>query len=103
MLEITKLATDKLNEYFIGKERKPIRIFLNAGGCGGPRLTMALDEPKDTDSVFDINGFQFIIDEDLLIEARPIKVDFAHFGFQLDCAIEFQEGCSGCETSAACG
>jgi Fe-S cluster assembly iron-binding protein IscA len=32
MLEITKLATNKLNEYFKGKERKPIRIFLNAGG-----------------------------------------------------------------------
>jgi hypothetical protein len=32
MLEVTKLATDKLNEYFIGKERKPIRIFLNSGG-----------------------------------------------------------------------
>jgi len=32
MLEVTELATDKLNEYFKGKERKPIRIFLNAGG-----------------------------------------------------------------------
>jgi hypothetical protein len=32
MLEVTKLATDKLNEYFHGKERKPIRIFLNSGG-----------------------------------------------------------------------
>lgn len=32
MLEITKSATDKLNEYFAGKERKPIRIFLNSGG-----------------------------------------------------------------------
>ena len=32
MLEVTKLATDKLNEYFNGKERKPIRIFLNSGG-----------------------------------------------------------------------
>jgi hypothetical protein len=32
MLEITKSATDKLNEYFTGKEPKPIRIFLNSGG-----------------------------------------------------------------------
>jgi hypothetical protein len=32
MLEVTKLATDKLNEYFAGKELKPIRIFLNSGG-----------------------------------------------------------------------
>jgi Fe-S cluster assembly iron-binding protein IscA len=32
MLEVTKLATNKLTEYFKGKERKPIRIFLNSGG-----------------------------------------------------------------------
>lgn len=64
---------------------------------------MALDEPKGTDSVFDINGFQFIIDEDLLLEAKPIKVDFAHFGFQLDCALQFDEGCTACSTSSACG
>jgi Fe-S cluster assembly iron-binding protein IscA len=59
---------------------------------------MALDEPKDTDSVFDINGFQFIIDEDLLLEARPIKVDFAHLGFQLDCALQFDDACTACST-----
>jgi hypothetical protein len=34
MFEVTKLATDKLSEYLEGKERKPIRIFLNAGGYG---------------------------------------------------------------------
>ena len=94
MFEVTKLATDKLNEYFEGKERKPIRIFLNSGGWGGPRLNLALDETKDTDSIFDINGFQFIIDEDLLGKAAPIKVDFAYFGFHLECALEPEAACS---------
>ena len=103
MFEVTKLATDKIAEYFKDKERKPIRIFLNSGGWGGPRLAMVLDEPKDTDAVFDINGFQFIIDEDLFIEARPIKVDFAHFGFQLDCALQFDGGCTSCSASSGCG
>ena len=62
---------------------------------------MALDEPKDIDSVFDINGFQFIIEKDLLIEARPIKVDFAHFGFQLDCSLQFDD--DGCTACSSCG
>jgi len=52
---------------------------------------MALDEPKETDSIFDIDGFKFIVDEDLLIKVAPIKIDFAHFGFQLDCTFEFEE------------
>ena len=103
MLEITKSATDKIAEYLKDREVTPIRIFLNAGGCGGPSLAMALDESKDTDQVFDIDGFQFIVDKEFIKEAEPIKVDFTGFGFQFDCAIEFEEGCSGCGSSSACG
>jgi iron-sulfur cluster assembly protein len=103
MLEVTKSATDKIAEYFKDKEISPIRIFLHAGGCGLPSLALDVDEIKDTDTVFDINGFQFIIDKDFLREAEPIKVDYTRFGFQFDCALQFEEGCSGCGTSSACG
>ena len=103
MLKVTKKAIDKIAEYLKDKEVKPIRIFLNSGGCGGPSTAMALDELKDTDDVFDIDGFQFVVDKEFLREAEPITVDFAHLGFQIDCAIEFEEGCSGCGTSSACG
>jgi Fe-S cluster assembly iron-binding protein IscA len=103
MLEITKSATDKIAEYLKDREVPPIRIFLNTGGCGGPSLAMALDEVKDTDDVFDIDGFKYIVDKEFMKEAEPIKVDFSEFGFQFDCGIEFEEGCSACPTSSACG
>jgi len=61
---------------------------------------MALDELKDTDDVFNIDGFQFVVDRDFLGEAAPIKLDFSNFGFQFDCAIDFQEGCTAC---SSCG
>jgi iron-sulfur cluster assembly protein len=63
---------------------------------------MALDEPKDTDNVFDIDGFKYIVDKELMKEADPIKVDFSGFGFHIDCGINFEEGCSACGTSTAC-
>ena len=103
MLEIKKSATEKIAEYLKDKEVTPIRIFLNAGGCGGPSLAMALDEPKDTDDVFDIDGFKYIVDKEFMKEAESIKVDFSGFGFQIDCGIEFEEGCTGCPTSDSCG
>jgi len=103
MLKVTKKAIDKIAEFLKDREVKPIRIFLNSGGCGGPSTAMTLDELKDTDDVFDIDGFQFVVDKEFLREAEPITVDFAHLGFQIDCAIEFEEGCSGCGTSSACG
>jgi iron-sulfur cluster assembly protein len=37
---------------------------------------MALDEPKTEDEVFDEKGTKFIIDKDLLSQAKPINVDF---------------------------
>jgi Fe-S cluster assembly iron-binding protein IscA len=37
---------------------------------------MALDEPKDDDSVFDVNGFQFIMEKEFYEKAQPVKVDF---------------------------
>ena len=66
---------------------------------------MALDEPKATDDVFDIDGFQYIVDKDFMEKAKPIKVDFSEMGFKLDCAIDFgsASGCSGCGTTNTCG
>jgi Fe-S cluster assembly iron-binding protein IscA len=66
---------------------------------------MALDEPKATDDVFDIDGFQYIVDKDFMEKAKPIKVDFSEMGFKLDSGIDFGSGsgCSGCGTTNTCG
>lgn len=64
---------------------------------------MALDEPRETDTAYDIDGFKFIVDKDFLREAEPIKVDFTGFGFQFDCSLALEEGCTACPTSRACG
>ncbi|MDD2390785.1 MAG: hypothetical protein PHP23_13755 [Desulfobacterales bacterium] len=62
---------------------------------------MALDEPKDTDNVYEIDGFKYIVDIDFMDKAKPIKVDFAANGFKLDCAIQFNSGCSSCGSSCS--
>jgi hypothetical protein len=59
---------------------------------------MALDEPKDDDSVFDIEGFKYVVNKDLLEKAKPIKVDFHQIGFKIDSSMDFgaADGCAGC-------
>lgn len=64
---------------------------------------MALDEPKDTDDIFDIDGFKYLVDKEFMKKATPIKVDFSEMGFKLDCGIDFGSGCSGCGTTSSCG
>ena len=105
MVEVTEEATKQIQEYFNGKEVAPIRIFLNAQGWGGPSLAMALDEPKDDDSVFDVNGFQFIMEKEFHEKAQPVKVDFLGYGFKIDSNIEFDAGdsaCGSCSTAGTC-
>jgi len=66
---------------------------------------MALDEPKDTDNVYDVNGFQFIMDKDFYEKAKPVKIDFLGYGFRISSNIEFgPSACSSCSTSSGgCG
>jgi hypothetical protein len=63
---------------------------------------MALDEPKETDDVYEIDGFKYIVDKGFMEKAKPIKVDFAVYGFKLDCGIDFGAGCTSCSTEGSC-
>ncbi len=99
MLEVTPSAIKQIAEYFKGKDIKPIRIFLNEGGWGGPNLAMALDEPTETDDKFKFQEFEFIINKSFLEKAKPVKVDFLENGFKLDSNIKLNSGCSSCDTS----
>lgn len=64
---------------------------------------MALDEPNDNDEVYDIDGFKYIVNQDLLERAKPIKVDFMGMGFKIDCGIDFGAGGCGTSCSGSCG
>ena len=63
---------------------------------------MALDELTDTDTKFDVDGFEFIVNSEFLEKAQPIKVDFHMYGFKLDCNIDFGASCTSCGTKGSC-
>ncbi|MCP4747166.1 MAG: hypothetical protein GY874_13655 [Desulfobacteraceae bacterium] len=65
---------------------------------------MALDAPKETDEVYEIDGFSYCVNKEFLERATPIKIDFHVYGFKLDCAIDFGPGCTSCGTGqTSCG
>ena len=64
---------------------------------------MALDEPKQTANVFEIDGYRYLVDRDFLQKVQPIHVDFTPFGFRVSSAIDFGSGCgSSCSTEGSC-
>ncbi len=65
---------------------------------------MALDEPKDSDDLFDVKELKFVVDKEFMEKAKKIKIDFNGMGFSLDSSIELGGGgnCGGC-SSGSCG
>ena len=101
MLEVTEKATEKLKEYLEERELdSAIRIFVSQIGWGGPSLGMALDEPKEEDKVFELEGVTYLVDSGLLNQARPIKVDFIEdghcSGFAITSMLSRPENCGSC-------
>jgi iron-sulfur cluster assembly protein len=64
---------------------------------------MALDEPRETDQIFDEQGVKFVVDKGLLEEMQPLSVDFIETprgaGFVVK-SEALQAG--GCGTSCKC-
>ncbi len=64
---------------------------------------MALDEPKETDDVYDVKGHKLVVDKELMKLAQTIKVDFSGIGFNIDSKIDFgASACSSCGTEGSC-
>lgn len=64
---------------------------------------MALDESRDTDQVFEVDGFKYIVDSEFLKEAAPIKVDFLDIGFKVTSNLKLESGCGSCGSTGSCG
>ncbi|HBZ54897.1 MAG TPA: hypothetical protein DEO88_05790 [Syntrophobacteraceae bacterium] len=104
MLTVSESALEQIAAYFKGKDVSPIRIFLNHGGCSGPSLGLALDDPKETDETIKVNDFTFTVDKALLQQVQPVNIDFRQYGFKIDCSVDFGGGCgSSCPSKGCCG
>lgn len=101
MLSVTESAIQAVAEYFKTTDVKPVRIFLTQG-CGGQQLAMALDDVKPTDAVHEAGGFQFVMDQTLLDQARPVEIDFAKMGFKISSSLALGNGCQSCGTAGSC-
>ena len=66
-------------------------------------MALALDEPKDSDESFDVEGFTFIVDKELSKQGSPFKVDLSYAGFVIDSSVDLGGGgeCGSC--SGSCG
>ena len=105
MIHLSEKAEDVLKDYFKDREISPVRIFLQTGGCAGRTLAMVLDETKETDDVYTINGFTMIVDKELHVTTKDITVEYVSgamgSGFRVESEIPVGGGggCGSCSCS----
>lgn len=103
MVTLSEPAKAKLDEYFSQNEKSSIRIFL-ASSCAGTRLALALDDAKDSDEVYAVEGYSFVVDKELGGKAGPMGVDIDCSGFTISSGLELEAGgCGGCSCSSSGG
>lgn len=101
-LKVTPRAMLLLNDFFKGKEKKPVRIFVKLGGCGIRAFSVAVEKQKKNDKSISVNGFTFIIEKKLWDKVKPIKVDADKISFRISGnGIQPNSGCGTC--SYMCG
>jgi iron-sulfur cluster assembly protein len=64
-VKLTKTATEELRRLFENREqgsKKMLRIGVKGGGCSGFSYILEMDEQKERDEVFEIDGIPCLID-----------------------------------------
>lgn len=61
---------------------------------------MALDEPNDNDEIYEVGGFKYAVDKQLMAQANPIKIDFMGMGFKITSNMVLGSGCGGCSSAS---
>ena len=79
LLSLTEKAVEKV-KYFAGTmpdaAGKPLRIFVQGGGCSGLQYGFTFDEKKEGDAVIETGGIQVVVDPQSANMLKDAKVDF---------------------------
>lgn len=84
MIKVTKKAVEKLNEVIEEFKKEDanikeiyIRVGIKGGGCSGYQHILAVEDGKnDRDTVYNIDGLDFIIDNISVLYLEGTTLDF---------------------------
>ena len=85
MITLTENATKHIKSLQTDEDKqgKPLRVYVDAGGCSGMEYGMAFDEKKTDDAVVAQAGVEVVID--------PMSMNFLK-GSEIDYVASLQEG-----------
>ncbi len=63
---------------------------------------MVLDEPRETDEVFNVNGFTMLMDKDLSTQTKSVTVDYGMYGCGSGFRLTSEVPIAGVGSGASC-
>lgn len=92
VISVTPVAVDKIKGLIAEKEMPTgtgLRVFVAGGGCSGMQYGMAFEpNPREDDSITDVDGIQIIIDPVSMDYLRGANIDYVDSlmgaGFSID-------------------
>ena len=80
MVTLTDIATEKVKAFLESENATTsgagLRVGVRGGGCSGFQYSLALDEQRDDDQVFDHQGIKVLVDPASLRYVDGSTVDF---------------------------
>jgi iron-sulfur cluster insertion protein len=79
LLQLTDSAIEKLKHFaktMPDSENKPLRVFIQGGGCSGFQYGFTFDERKPDDNVIEQGGITVVIDPQSATYLRGAKVNY---------------------------
>jgi iron-sulfur cluster assembly protein len=78
MVTLTDIAAQKVGTFLAGQEATEagLRVAVKGGGCSGFQYSLALDERRDGDEIFNHNGIRVIVDQASLPFVDGSVVDY---------------------------
>lgn len=77
-IKISDIAASKLKELLAGQQEsdQALRVAVKGGGCSGFQYSLALDQRKEADHVFEHNGVAVVVDKTSMQFVFGSEVDY---------------------------
>lgn len=79
LLSLTDAAVEKVKHFastMPDSQGKPLRIFIQGGGCSGFQYGFTFDEKRDNDTVIETGGIEVVVDPQSATYLKDAKVDY---------------------------
>ena len=76
-ITMTENAAGKILSLVEENPQKGLRVKVIGGGCSGLQYKMDVDDPRDGDKIFELNGAKLVVDRKSFLYLNGTELDYA--------------------------